>query len=214
MNSSYVTGFNTGTPITESPNFYQNQAIVGSSFTGAYSLTANWQNNLNTPFVYIDFYEAGPIPIKEFCSNGDIWLQCRVYTTRKNILVAQLKSTAVNSFTLTNGVISLLYPASKISITSQYKIRIKIFEAGTTKYVQESSRSSADSSLSPITTSSIFSAYADKYGSNRGRYETNMFLSFNPSGQFFYNNLVTGSFLNIVHSGLSQRTHCEIWVQN
>lgn len=126
------------------------------------------------------------------------------------MIVARLRSTSVSSFTLINGANSLLYPPSQTSL-SNYGLNVYI---GTGSWQYSGSRSRSSSNLSPLTSSSLFNIYSDKYGSNRATYNTLLFFSFNPSGQFLYNNILTGSQLVLSWSGLTTTTNCQVWVQN
>jgi len=49
-------------------------------------------------------------------------------------------------------------------------MKMKISSGGTINYHHDLSRSSANTALAPILSSSIFNAYPDKYGSSRSRY--------------------------------------------
>lgn len=196
--------------LTETPNFYASARNVGSSFTGSYSLTGSWGGALSSPYIYINFLSAGPIPITNFCSNLNVFLQCRVYTNYLYLVVAQLKSTSVTSFTLSNSGAALLYPPSQTSL-SNYGANVYV-GVGTWQYSASLSRSQGN--LSPISATGIFNVYADQYGSTKSSYETNLFFSFNPSGQYLYNNIQTGSKLVISWTGITTTTNCQVWVQS
>lgn len=195
--------------LTETPDFYATATNVGSSFTGSYSLTGSWGSALSTPYIYINFLSAGPIPITNFCSNLNVFLQCRVYTNYLYLVVAQLKSTSVTSFTLSNSGAALLYPPSQTSL-SNYGANVYV-GVGTWQYSKSLTR--AQSSLTPISSTGIFNVYADQYGSTKSSYQTNLFFSFNPSGQYLYNNVQTGSKLLISWTGIVATTNCQAWVQ-
>lgn len=195
--------------LTETPNFYASPTNVGSTYSGTYSLFGSWAANLNSPYIYINFQSAGPIPITNFCSDLNVFLQCRVYTNLVYLVVAQLKSTSVSSFNISNSGNSLSYPPSQTSL-SNYGARIYV-GVGTWQYSTTISRSM--SSLTPISTSSLFRIYSEMYGSNKAGYHTNIFFSFDPNGQFLYNTFDTGSQLVISWSGLTTTTNCQVWVQ-
>lgn len=164
---------------------------------------------MNSPYIYINFQSAGPIPINNFCSDLNVFLQCRVYTNLIYVVVAQLKSTSVSSFNISNSGTPLFYPPSQTSL-SNYGAKIYV-GVGTWQYSTSISRS--QSNLTPLSSSSLFNVYSDKYGSNKVGYQANLFFSFNPTGQFLYNNFVTGSQLVISWSGLTTTTNCQVWVQ-
>jgi hypothetical protein len=127
------------------------------------------------------------------------------------VVVAQLKSTSASSFNISNSGATLLYPPSQTSL-SNYGANIYV-GVGNWQYITSLSRS--QSSLTPISTAGIFKVYSDKYGSVRVGYNTNLFFSFNPSGQSLFNNFATGSQLVISWSGsgISTTTACQVWVQ-
>lgn len=173
-------------------------------------MTGSWGANLNSPLIYINFLSAGPIPIYSFCSDSNVFLQCRVYTNYVYVIVAKLKSTSVSSFNLINGANSLLYPPSQTSL-SNYGLNVYV---GTGSWQYSGSKSRSSSNLSPLTSNTLFSIYSDKYGSTRATYNTLLFFSFNPNGQYLFNNFLTGSQLVISWSSLTTTTNCQVWVQN
>ena len=195
MNSSYVTSFSS----SQSTNFYASTKNVGSSFTNTYTLSGSWGSGLTSPYIYINFMAAGPIPIDAFCSDPTIYLQCRVYKSIVNIVVAQLKL-SVSSYSISNGGNPLSYPSSQFSASSAYGASIYVTSGGQWQYTSGLSRSK--SSLTPISTNT-FLVYSDVYGSSRSSYATNIFFSVNPSGQTLYNYALTGSMMVISWSGLT-----------
>ena len=201
-----MTGFSS---LSESPNFYPSATNVGSEMSSSYTLSGSWGSNLNTPFVYISFRSAGPVPVYSFCSDSNTFLQCRVYTGVVNVMVAQLKSTSANSFSLSNGASVLKYPSSQFSISSQYNALIYV---GTSEWYYSTSISRNINSLTPISTNT-FKVYSDKYGSSKSNYAANMFLVFNPAGQALNNYVNTGSKLVITWSGVSTLENCQVWVE-
>lgn len=201
-----LTGFST---LTETPNFYATATNVGSTFSAAYSLFGSWSAGLNSPNLYINFLSAGPIPVNNFCSDSNVFLQCRVYTNLVYVVVAQLRSTSASSFNISNSGATLLYPPSQTSL-SNYGANIYV-GVNNWQYITSISRSM--SSLTPISTAGIFNVYSDRYGSTKTGYNTNLFFSFNPSGQSLFNNVATGSQLVISWSGITTTTNCQVWVQ-
>ena len=115
------------------------------------------------------------------------------------VIVAQLKSTSTNTFSISNGGVNLNYPPSQFSSTSMFGANIYI---GTDRWYAYSTRSRSQSSLAPISDNS-FLVFSDIYGSKRSNYNTNIFFSINPNGQFLYNNAITGSKMVISWSGLT-----------
>ena len=173
---------------------------MGSSFTGTYTLSGSWSGALSTPYMYINFKSAGPIPISSFCSDQTIFLQCRVYTSLVYIVVAQLKSTSISSYSISNGGNALSYPPSQFSVSSNYGATIYIGSSGQWSYSSSLGRS--QSSLTPISSNS-FLVYSDVYGSRRSSYQTNIFISVNPNGQTLYNYALTNSMMVISLGGLT-----------
>jgi len=194
--------------INETPNFYASATNVGSTLSGTYNLTGSWGSSLSTPYVYINFLSAGPIPVFSFCSDSNTFLQCRVYTSYINVMVAQLKSTSVTSFTLQPGSSTLSYPPSQFSVSSNYGANIYV-GAGSWQYSTAISRSM--SNLTPISTNT-FLVYSDIYGSTRASYQTNIYFAINTNGQYLYNYIGTGSQIVISWSGLTVQTSCQVWV--
>ena len=72
----------------------------------------------------------------------------------------------------------------------------------------------AQSSLVPIS-SNTFLAYSDLYGSSRSTFNNVITLSLGISGKTLYRYIDTGSKIVITFSGVStQRSNCQVWVQN
>ena len=199
MNSTYVKGFSS----SESPNFYASSKTVGSSHTGTYSLSGSWNiisSALGTPYLYVNFKRAGPIPIFDFCSDTANFLQCRVYTNHVYVIVAELKSTSTTSYTITSGGVTLNYPPDQFSSSGSYGANIYL---GTDRWYVSSSLSRSKTSLAPIADNS-FLVFSDIYGSKRSNYNTNIFFSINPAGQSINNFALTGSKMVISWSGLTE----------
>ncbi len=193
-------GFNT---ITETPDFYAQATNIGSTLSGSYSLYGSWSLGISTPYIYINFQSAGPIPISQFCSNLNTFSQCRVYSNPIYLVVAQMKAASVTSFNITNSGVSLQYPPSQTSL-SNYGAKIYV-GLGSWQYSATISRS--QSSLTPISTNT-FNAFPDKYGSNKASYAALVFFVFNPAGQYLYSNVKTGSKLVISWSSLTTTSNC------
>jgi len=86
-----ATATNTATLIeTSNPSLYGNTSFV-NTFLNDYTLTTTFPASSVQPIIYIDFQKGGIIPNAQFCTNT-FFLQCRVYTTLRHILVAQFKS--------------------------------------------------------------------------------------------------------------------------
>lgn len=196
LSNTYASSFSS----SEGTNFYSSATNIGSTFSSIYTLSGNWGTNMNTPYIYINFKAAGPIPIYSFCSDTNTYLQCRVYTNKLYLIVAQLKSTSVSSYSLTSGGTSLQYPPAQFSVSSAYGASIYV---GSGNWQRYSSLSRSKSSLAPISSNS-FLVFADRYGSRRSSYAANIFFSINPSGQTLYNYALTGS--KMVISWSSQTT--------
>lgn len=179
--------------------------------TGTYTLSGNWNSvysNLGTPNLYINFNSAGPIPIYSFCSDTATFLQCRVYTSRVYVVVAKLKASSTNSYSITNGGNPLSYPPSQFSLSTFYGASIYL---GTDRWYVSSGLGRSKSSLAPISSNS-FLVFSDIYGSKRTGYKTNIFFSVNTNGQTIYSNVDTGSKMVISWSGLTTTENCQVWV--
>jgi hypothetical protein len=196
MNTTYVSAFTS----SEGTILYASVTNVGSTYTGTYSLGGNWGANFNSPYVYINFLMAGPIPIQSFCSDTNTYLQCRVYTDRLYVVVAQLKSSSVQSYSISNGGTALKYPSAQYSVSTAYGATIYV---GSGTWSRSSSLSRAKTSLVPVSTNS-FLVFSDIYGSRRSYYSTNIFFSVSPAGQTLFNYAQTGS--KMVISWSSQTT--------
>jgi hypothetical protein len=183
---------------------------VGSSFSGTYTLNGTWSSGLNSPYIYINFLSAGPIPANSFCLDSNSYLQCRVYTGLINVVVAQLKSSSSTSFTMSRGAQNIAYPSAQYSDATKYGVYIYV-GVGTWSFYTTISRS--QNNLYPISTNT-FLVYTDKYGSARYNYQTNALFSLNTNGQYLYNYILTGSKIEITWSGLTTKSNCQVWVQN
>ncbi len=195
MGNPYVYSFSS----SEGTNFYASAVNVGSTFTGTYTLGGNWGTTIDTPYLYINFKEAGPIPIYSFCSDTNTYLQCRVYTSKVYAIVAQLKATGLSAYSITSGGTALSYPSSQSSISGAYGASIYV---GIGTWQRSSSLSRTKASLAPISTNS-FLVFSNIYGSQRSSYQTNIFFSINPSGQTIFNYAQTGSKMVISWTGLT-----------
>jgi len=69
------------------PSIY-NPIVYVNTFVQNYNLTINFPANSNQPIVYIDFQKGGIKPDQLMCTNT-YFIQCRVYSKIRNILVAQ-----------------------------------------------------------------------------------------------------------------------------
>lgn len=119
--------FNSLSSFTESPNFYQTAVDVGTRFSGStYTITGTWGSNMNKPFIYLNFFKAGPVPTLAFCSDSNIYSFCRVYTGKLNLIVAQLKSTSINTFSMSKGNTDIFYPNAQFQATSLFNCRVYI----------------------------------------------------------------------------------------
>jgi len=202
-----LTGFSAP---TETPNFYSSATNVGSTFSGSYSLTGSWGSGLNSPYIYVNFQSAGPVPVYAFCSDSNVYLQCRVYSNFIYLVVAQLKSTSASSFTFNKGSAVLMYPPTQFN--ANYGATIYV---GTGSWQYSSSISRSISNLTPISTNT-FLIYSDKYGSNKASYDTNIFFAINTNGQYLYNYAGTQSQILITWTGLSAgsiKNNCRAWIQ-
>jgi len=110
MSAPYVYGWN-----SLSDNALSSVATVGTMFSGIYSLIGNWNASLVSPYLYINLYKAGPIPVFSFCSDSNVYFECRVYSKLINVVVARLKSASIGTFSMSQGTEDLFYPSSQSS---------------------------------------------------------------------------------------------------
>lgn len=134
-----------------------------------------------------------------------------MYSKYLYLVVAQLKSTSTSSYSISSGSNNLMYPPSQLSTASMYGALIYITSGS--QWARSSSISRAKASLAPISTNS-FRVFPDQYGSKRSNYNTNIFISVNPDGQYLYSNYQTGSKMVITWSGLTTTENCQVWVEN
>jgi hypothetical protein len=66
--SSGVYGWN-----SISDNSYSTNVTVGTAFSGIYSLSADMNATLVSPYIYINFVSAGPVPVISFCSDSNVF---------------------------------------------------------------------------------------------------------------------------------------------
>lgn len=188
---------------------------VGSAYTSTYTLNGTWGTAYSTPYVYINFRKGGPIPAASFCSDSNIYLECRVYKNYLNLVIAKLKSSSVSTFSMSRGSMDISYPTSQWSDSSTSAWYTIVF-IGTTQwyYSNQLTTGRAQSSLVPIS-SNTFLAYSDLYGSSRSTFNNVITLSLGISGKTLYRYIDTGSKIVITFSGVStQRSNCQVWVQN
>ena len=205
MSSPDVYGWN-----SLSDNFYSSTISVGTKFSSIYTLTGNWNASLSTPYIYINFFKAGPVPVFSFCSDSNVYFECRVYKTLINVIIAKFKSSSVSSFSMTQGSDDLYYPSSQASDSSFNGF---MYVSSSSQWVRTATISRTKSNLAPISNNK-FNVYSDKYGSRRYNYYTNILISMNINGNSLNNYLVTGSHIDITFSGITHLTNCQVWVQN
>jgi hypothetical protein len=68
MNNPYVYGWN-----SLSDNLYSAAITVGTKVSGIYSLTGDWNATLSSPYLYLNLFKAGPIPVFTFCSDSNVY---------------------------------------------------------------------------------------------------------------------------------------------
>ncbi len=96
-------------------NLFTSAVTVGTKFNGIYSLTGDWGANIVNPYMYINFKQAGPIPVFSFCSDSNIYFECRVYSKLINLVVAKFKSSSARTFSMTQGSYDLYYPPHQLN---------------------------------------------------------------------------------------------------
>lgn len=203
MGGTDVYGWNS---LTE--NLYSSVVSVRSQFNSIYTMTGNFNNTYNSPYIYINFFKAGPIPVFSFCSSSDYY-ECRVYSNLIYVVVAKLKSTTASTFSITQGSEQLYYPPS-VSSNASFNGFIYV---GTTTWSRSVVISRSTSNLAAIS-SNTFIVQSDKYGSNRAGYNTNLLITMSTNGITLSNYTTTGSQIVITFSGVTQSSNCQTWVQN
>lgn len=64
--SMTLTGMNS---LTET-NFYPSATTIGTTFGSTYSITGSWSGGLTTPYIYVNYRKAGPVPATTFCADS------------------------------------------------------------------------------------------------------------------------------------------------
>lgn len=209
MSSSYVT---TMSSLTETPSFYSTAMNVGSSFTSTYTVSGSWSSSLSTPFAYVNYMKAGPVPAVSLCSDPNTFFECRVYNKLLNLVVAKLKSTSTTTFSMSRGTMDISYPKSQFNVGSDFNSYAYISNGNQWRF-SRSFTGRAQSSLTPISTNT-FLAFHDLFGSSRSAFRTTALLSINIAGKTLYSRAETGSMLTVSFSGITQKNNCQVWVQN
>ena len=208
--SSPSMSLSTMSALSESPNFYASSVTVGSGFSSTYSVSGSWGTNYNSPYVYLNYRKAGPVPAASFCSDSNIFYECRVYNDALNLVIAKIKSSSVSSFTMSRGASDIFYPSSQSSESSKFSGYCYI---GTSSWTYSRTLSRSQSSLAPISNNN-FEVFSDLYGSSRSTFLNNILISMSPSGQTLYKYIDTGSKITIAFSGITHKSSCQVWVQN
>lgn len=117
-----------------------------------------------------------------FCSDSNVYFECRVYSKLINVVVARFKSGSATSFSMTQGSDDLYYPFSQSSVSSFDGFAY----VGTSSWHRIRTFTRTKSNLAPVSTNK-FSVFTDKYGSSRYNYVTNIFISMNINGKTLYN---------------------------
>lgn len=68
LSNPYIYGWN-----SLSDNLYSSAVTVGTKFSGIYTLTGDWNDTIANPYLYLNFYKAGPIPVFSFCSDSNVY---------------------------------------------------------------------------------------------------------------------------------------------
>lgn len=177
MSNPYVYGWN-----SLSDNLYSSAVTVGTKFNGIYALTGDWNASLANPYLYLNLYKAGPVPVVSFCSDSNVYFECRVYNKLINVVVAKFKSSSASTFSMTQGSDDLYYPPSQSSVSSFDGFAY----VGTTSWQRIRTFSRTKSNLAPVSNNK-FAVFTDKYGSSRYNYATNVFVSMNINGKVLSN---------------------------
>ena len=206
MSNSYISSMS----LSESPNFYQAAVNVGSSFSPTYTITGSWGSSMNTPYIYLNYRKAGPVPALSFCVDSNIFYECRAYKNMLNLVVARLKSSAT-SFSMSRGASSIFYPASQFSDSTLFDCETYITNGNQWRYKGTISRT--QSNLAPISTNS-FLVYSDLHSSSRSTFRSTILISMNIVGKTLFKYIDTGSKITVAFSGITQKSSCQVWVQS
>jgi hypothetical protein len=156
--------------------------------------------SLTTPFVYIDFANAGPVPDSSLCSNSINFLECRVYAGITTVLVAKLQGTT-SSVPLASSLTTLTYPTAYSSDSTNYTVTVL---AGTgSTYSRTASIARTQANLKPI--ANTLSFQRDFYASGKSGYTTVLAVSLQLPRAFSSSDL-----LQVVFSGVTINAAC--WV--
>ncbi len=68
MSNPYVYGWN-----SLSDNAFSSAVTVGTKFSGIYTLSGDWNQTATNPYMYLNLYKAGPIPVFSFCSDSNVY---------------------------------------------------------------------------------------------------------------------------------------------
>jgi hypothetical protein len=130
--------------------------------------------------------------------------------------VARIKSGSASTISITQGITPLFYPSfqSGYGLWTGYAYA-GVTSSGTTSWVRSITFARTKSNLAPISTNT-FKVYSDQYGSTRYNYGTNILISMNTNGNTLYNNVGTGSCIQITFNStiLTAGSSCQVWVQN
>jgi hypothetical protein len=112
---------------------------------------------------------------------------------------------------MSRGSMNIFYPSSQFSDSSVYNGLVYI---GTTQWYYSGTISRSQANLAPISTNT-FQVYSDLFATSRATYSSIIILAMGINGQTLYNYDDTGSKITITFSGIAtQRSSCQIWVQN
>lgn len=53
--------------------YYSSTVNVGTIYSDPYTLSASWSGAYSSPYFYVNFNKAGPVPVFAFCSDPNIY---------------------------------------------------------------------------------------------------------------------------------------------
>jgi hypothetical protein len=182
----------------ESINLSFPTTYVQSTYGSTYIISINYTTPQNSPYIYMNLNNGGPVASTDFCLDTNTFLECRAYNTYINVLVFRLKSTSTNNFTLSRA--SIQYPSSQYSDSTKYNINAYVTNSDN-QYVYSGSILHTKANLLPL--APTLTIYNDIYGSNKAGYRTNILITYSMSSQTLYNNYKTGSMTVITFGNLT-----------
>lgn len=123
------------------------------TYLDSYSLSATFSSSSSQPIIYIDFQKAGIVPDTKFC-NKTFFIQCRVYSRLRHILVGQYLASWSSSSTLvidSNYQFRVYLPShQEAGVDADYALIMRVISDPTNQaFTHKSSKLRTLSSLVP-----------------------------------------------------------------